>query len=236
MKAIVLASGAGKRLRPLTNSLPKPLIKVGDKTLLDYQLESLVRHGITRIVVTTGPFKEKLEEHILKHYRLEASFVHNPEYETTNNIYSLWLTQPLIDDDVLLLHSDLLFEDVLVGKLLQAGGNCVLVNKIIPPPEKDFKALIEGNRVVRIAVDVSGTSAFFCAPMYKFSKADFSRWMEKIDEFVRQGNVICYAEDALNEIAREVVLRPLYFDEFCMEVDTPADLEIARSKRDKLMK
>jgi choline kinase len=107
MKALILASGTGKRLRPLTNTLPKPLLKVGDKTILDYQLESLIKHGITRLIITTGPFREKLEEHVLSGYHLEVQFVNNPRYDSTNYIYSLWLTRDLIDSDVLLLHGDL---------------------------------------------------------------------------------------------------------------------------------
>ncbi len=229
MKAVILASGTGRRLRPLTDSVPKILIKIRGKTLLDYQLESLTKHGIEEVIITTGPFKEKLEEHILNKCRLKVSFVDNPRYETTNYIYSLWLTRKLIDSDVLLLHGDVLFDDAVIEKLIAARDNRALVNREIRPPEKDFKALIENNRITKIGVELSGPNACFCAPIYKFSKADFLRWMAKIDDFIRQGKVDCYAEDAFNEISREIVLRPLYFREFCLEIDTVADLEKAKS-------
>lgn len=170
MKAIILASGAGKRLRPLTDCVPKPLIKVGDKTLLDYQLESLVKHGIDRVIITTGPFKEKLKEHVQRNYDIKVQFIHNPRYETTNYIYSLWLTKDLIDSDVLLLHGDLLFDDILIGKLIEAKDNRVLVNRQIEPPEKDFKALIENDRVAKIGVNFSGPNAFFVPPCINFPK------------------------------------------------------------------
>jgi len=228
MKALILASGAGKRLRPLTNRIPKPLIKIGDKTLLDYQVESLIKHGIEGVIITTGPFKEKLEEHVQSNYRIKVWFVNNPRYETTNYIYSLWLTKNLIDSDVLLLHGDLLFDDVLIGRLTGAKDNRVLVNRKIKPPEKDFKTLIENNRIIKIGVELSGPKAYFCAPMYKFSKADFLRWLAEIDDFIMQGKINCYAEDAFNKISNEIVLRPLYFEEFCMEIDTMDDLEKAR--------
>lgn len=64
--------------------------------------------------------------------------------------------------------------------------------------------------------------------MYKFSKADFLRWLAEIDDFIEQGKVSCYAEDAFNQISDKMVLRPLYFGEFCMEIDTVDDLEKAR--------
>ena len=228
MKAIILASGVGRRLRPLTDRYPKSLLRVGGKTLIDYQLEALEKHGICDIVITTGHLSKKLEDHVRKTSAASIQFVHNPEYERTNYIYSLWLTKGLVDEDIILLHGDLLFDSVLIQKLLEARGNRVLVNRQVLSPEKDFKALIKRGRVVRIGVNLSGPGTFFCAPLYRFSKADFLLWLDKIEDFVRQGKVDCYAEDAFNEISAEVLLRPLYFKEFCMEIDTRADLEKTR--------
>lgn len=228
MKAIILASGVGRRLRPLTDKYPKALLKVGDKTIIDYQLEALAEHGIRNIVITTGHFGKNLEEHVHKTSAVPVQFVHNPEYERTNYIYSLWLTKDLLDDDIILLHGDLIFDSTLIKKLLDVGGNRVLVNRHVLSPEKDFKALIKRGKVVQIGVNLSGPGTFFCAPMYRLSKADFLLWLDKIDDFIMQGKVDCYAEDAFNEIANNLTLRPLYFKEFCIEIDTRADLEKAR--------
>jgi len=228
MKAIILASGVGRRLRPLTDRNPKSLLRVGGRALIDYQLEALVKHGICDIVITTGHLGKKLEEYVRKTSVVPVQFVYNPEYERTNYIYSLWLTKGLVDDDIILLHGDLIFDSVLIKKLLDAQGNRVLVNRHMLSPEKDFKALIKRGRVVRIGVNLSGPGTFFCAPLYRFSKADFLLWLDKIDDFVRQGKVGCYAEDAFNEISDDVFLGPLYFKEFCMEIDTKADLEKTR--------
>jgi phosphoenolpyruvate phosphomutase len=204
------------------------LLRVGGKTLIDYQLEALAKHGICDIVITTGHLGKKLEDHVRKTGAASVQFVHNPEYERTNYIYSLWLTKSLVDEDIILLHGDLLFDSVLIQKLLEAQGNRVLVNRYVLSPEKDFKALIKRGRVVRIGVNLSGPGTFFCAPLYRFSKAAFLLWLDKIEDFVRQGKVDCYAEDAFNEISAEVLLRPLYFKEFCVEIDTRADLEKTR--------
>lgn len=228
MKAIILASGVGRRLRPLTDRYPKSLLRVGDRTLIDYQLEALAKHGVGDIVITTGHLGKKLEEYVRK-TGAPVQFVHNPEYKSTNYIYSLWLTKGLVDDDIILLHGDLVFDSVLIKKLLDAQGNRVLVNRHMLSPEKDFKALIKRGRVVKIGVNLSGPGTFFCAPLYKFSKTDFLLWLDKIEDFVMRGEVDCYAEDALNEISNDVSLRPLYFKEFCMEIDTKADLEKTRT-------
>jgi phosphoenolpyruvate phosphomutase len=64
--------------------------------------------------------------------------------------------------------------------------------------------------------------------LYRFSKADFLLWLDKIEDFIMQGKVDCYAEDAFNEISGDLLLSPLYFKEFCIEIDTEADLEKTR--------
>jgi len=231
MQAMILASGIGKRLKPLTDTLPKPLIKIGGKAIIDYQLDSLMKHGIKRVIITTGPFREVLEEYVRNNYGLEFQFIHNPLYESTNYIYTVWLTRDVIDDGVILLHGDLVFEDVLMGRIVESEGNYnyVLVNSRITPPEKDFKALVENGRVIRIGVGVSGPNAHFCAPMYRLSKTAFLRWVDAMGEYIRGGKVNCYAEDAFNTISDEITLYPLYFHEFCMEIDAISDLEMAES-------
>lgn len=232
MKALILASGEGKRLRPLTYDIPKPLIKMGDKTILDYQMDYLIGCNIREIIITTGPFEDKIKRHIEKKYsNINVSYVNNPKYATTNYIYSMWLTKELIDDDIILLHGDLLFDKKLLNKLIkEKQTNCVLVNREMKQPEKDFKAVIENNRVIKIGVEFSGENAFFSAPLYKFSLFDFLYWLDEIEKFIKRGDTRIYAEDAFNKISDKIVLRPLYFnEEFCMEIDTKEDLELAKN-------
>jgi len=61
--------------------------------------------------------------------------------------------------------------------------------------------------------------------MYKFFKTGFLRWLAEIDGFTKQGKINCYAEDAFNEISKEITLYSLYFEEFCVEIDAKEDLE-----------
>lgn len=232
MKALILNSGVGRRLRPLTKRIPKPLLVVGNNTILGHQLDSLLSCGVRDVIITTGPLENKLKSYMRERYsNVNASYVRNPRYRTTNYIYSMWLARESIDDDIILLHGDLLFERRLLEKLIdQKFSNCVLVNKEIKPPKKDFKAVIENNRVVKIGVEFSGKNAFFSAPLYKFSKLDFMMWLDKIDRAIKEGNLNIYAESVFNKISDKILLRPLYFsEEFCMEIDNKEDLEAARS-------
>jgi len=211
---------------------PKALIRIGNKPLLGYQMDSLIQCGIRRIIITTGPFENKIKKYMEKVYRdVNVSYVRNPKYRITNYVYSMWLAKNLVDDDIILLHGDLLFERKLLERLIdEKYVNCVLVNRKIRPPSKDFKALIKGNKVIKIGVEFFGKNAFFCAPLYKFSQSDFLYWLNEIEKFVMKGDLKIYAESVFNEISDKIVLRPLYFtDEFCMEIDTKEDLEIAKA-------
>lgn len=216
----------------MTKGKPKALIKIGNNTLLGHQLDSLIGCNIRNIIITTGPFEKELKKYVEKEYcDVNVSYVKNPKYRTTNYIYSMWLAKSLVDDDVILLHGDLLFErKLLEGLVDEKYVNCVLVNRNIQPPEKDFKAVIENNRVIRIGVEFSGRNAFFSAPLYKFSKIDFLHWLNEIERFVKKGNLKIYAESVFNEISDKVILHPLYFtEEICLEIDTEEDLELARN-------
>jgi len=232
MNAIILASGIGKRLKPLTNDKPKSLVRITKKTILEHQLDNLAKCGIKKVIITTGPFEDKIKNHLAEKYDdFKISYVHNPKYDSTNYIYSLWLTKTLIDDDIILFHGDLLFEEKLLKRILDGNGNLVLVDKKAKLPEKDFKAVIEHNKVIKIGVDFFGKNTFFCLPLYKFSKKDFLIWIREMDKEIKDGNLNIYAEDAFNKISNEIILRPLYCDEKnCMEIDTIEELNLAKEK------
>ena len=229
---MILNSGRGTRLYPLTKTKPKALLKIGNKPLLGHQLDCLFECGIRDVIITTGPFDGEIRKYVAEEFpHLKVYFVKNPKYRTTNYVYSMWLAKDLVNEDIILLHGDLFFEKKLLNRLIEEKNvNCVLVNKKIKPPEKDFKAVIDDNQVKKIGVEFSGRNAFFSAPLYRFSKADFLRWLHQIGELVKRGDLTVYAEDAFNEISDKLILRPLYFDEeTCLEIDTKDDLELARS-------
>jgi len=230
VKAIILNSGEGKRLYPLTKDKPKALIKVGDKPILGHQLESLISCNIKKIIITTGPFEDKIKEYVKNNYpNIKVYYVNNPKYHETNYIYSMWLTKELIDDDIILLHGDLVFEKKLLSKLIKdKSPNGVLVNNKINPPEKDFKAIVKDGFVTKIGTHYFGRNAYFCAPIYKFARDSFLRWLLEIESFIKNGSVTHYGEDAYNQISEEIKLRAVYYsNEFCMEIDTFQDLGVA---------
>ena len=129
MKAIILAAGMASRLRPLTLHTPKCLLKVGERTLLQRSMDALIKAGIQEFVIVTGYLNKKIEEFVQQTYgeSIKVCFIHNKDYETTNNIYSLWLARPEAEgEEVLLLDSDLLYDGQIVEQVLSNSNENIL--------------------------------------------------------------------------------------------------------------
>ena len=121
MQAIILAAGMGKRLKDLTANNTKCMVKVNGVTLIERMLNQLDKIEINRIIIVIGYEGDKLIDYIstLK-IRTPIEYVKNPIYDKTNNIYSLALAkQYLIEDDTILLESDLIFEDSVLTLLTE---------------------------------------------------------------------------------------------------------------------
>ncbi len=227
MKAVILASGTGSRLQAVAAGLPKALVPVGGVPLLERALRALADLAVGQIVITTGYRRDKVEAFLRG--RPGITCVHNPRFAETNYLYSLWLCRDALQgDDLLLLHSDLLFDPVLLRRMAVWPGSAVLVREGGELPPKDFKARIADVRVREIGVHVGGEGAAACMPLYKLAAGDWSAWMARMDAFVAAGRTTEYAEEALNDVLAQITLSPAFYsDEQCMEIDTPEDFALA---------
>ena len=130
MIAVILAAGMASRLRPLTDDRPKCLLRVGSKCILQRTVDSIVAAGIRQIVVVTGYRGGMIRLFLEGNYPdIDFHFIENADYQTTNNIYSLWLTKPHVAGrEFLLLDSDILFDGRIVERMLAAPGTALALN------------------------------------------------------------------------------------------------------------
>ena len=129
-KAVILAAGIGDRLRPFTNQYPKALIEVAGIPIMDNTLAQLASCGTEVVVIVVGHHKEVIiERYGTSHLGMSMIYVISEDYETTNNIYSLWLARDHLTEDVLLLEADVFFERAVLERLLSQGdGNFAVVS------------------------------------------------------------------------------------------------------------
>ena len=185
MKALILNSGLGSRMGVLTSEQPKCMTELkSGETILSRQLRQLIDFGINEVVITTG-----YAENVLMNYctgldlPIRIKFVSNPDYRTTNYIYSIYLAREYLDDDLLLLHGDLVFENEALDKIINSDRSAMAVSSTVPLPEKDFKAVVdESGKIFKVGVDFF-TNALTAQPLYKLHKADWLLWLSKIEEY-----------------------------------------------------
>jgi choline kinase len=150
MKAIIVAAGIGSRLGDLTKDLPKPLVDVNGKSILERQIEIFKKFGIDEIFVVTGYKKDKITFSNVK-------YIYNSEYQQTEQIGSLMKARKHISGDVIISFGDIIFEESILQQLLENKENFVLVSEPNwknsyeqrsdnPPTQSDFIAL-ENNKI-----------------------------------------------------------------------------------------
>lgn len=233
MKALILNSGMGSRMGVLTSEHPKCMTEVSaHDTILSRQLRQLAEVGIEEVVMTTGLFDSILIQYCRSlELPLHFTFVKNPKYQETNYIYSIYCARKeLQEDDILLMHGDLVFENSVLDAMLACRESCMAVSSTLPLPEKDFKAVVKNGRITSVGIEFFN-DAVAAQPLYMLRKADWKIWLDQIVRFCELQNVKCYAENAFNEVSENCMLYPLDIrEELCAEIDNPEDLAVVSEK------
>ena len=129
--ALLLAAGSGCRLRPVTDDQPKCLTEIDGIPILERLVDCLCQQGFKRLVVVVGYLEDRIREFLGdRRGGLSIDYVVNPQYRTTNNIYSLWLARETVQESFLLIESDLLFEPALLRGIQQP--NKIAVSALHP--------------------------------------------------------------------------------------------------------
>lgn len=232
MKALILNSGLGSRMGVLTSEHPKCMTEISAReTILSRQLKFIAEAGIEDVVITTGYY-----DGVLLNYcnsldlPLHFTFVKNPIYGQTNYIYSIYCAKDYLDDDIVLMHGDLVFEGEVFDRVVACPVSCMAVSSTLPLPEKDFKAKVVDGMVMAVGVDIFN-DAMEAQALYKLYRNDWKVWLNKIIEFCENDNRKVYAENALNTLNGSANIHALDVQNLlCAEIDNPEDLAVVSAK------
>lgn len=187
--------------------------------------------GIKEVVMTTGYYDDVLVAYCENlNLPLRYTFVKNPLYAETNYIYSIYCAREHLDDDILLMHGDLVFEASVLDDLLAYDKSCMKVSSTAVLPEKDFKAVVHDGRIDKVGIEYC-TDVMEAQALYKLKREDWGIWLKEIVAFCEAGRRKCYAEDAFNGVSGECAIYAYDMgDRLCSEIDTKEDLALVKGR------
>ena len=230
--ALLLAAGTGSRLQPLTHDSPKCLTEINGTTLLERLVCSLHAAGFKRLIVVVGYLDSCIREALTGFAKdITIEFVSSPKYQTTNNIYSLWIARNVIREPFLLVESDLIFDEVLLEDM--RAPDRIAISRILPWMNGTTVALDECRQVTRFHVGshpLLDELMYKTVNMYSFSLPSWQRVADRLERYIWGGRVDAYYETVFAEMVAEgnLAFQAVYFDnERWYEIDTLEDLREA---------
>lgn len=237
MKVVILAAGQGKRLLPLTEDIPKCLLDIGGRRLLERQIDAFSKCGATEIAVVTGYGAAQVND-VLDHLRdqvpgvvLKTAF--NPFFGVADNLASCWMARHEMDQDFILVNGDNLFQADMVEQLLSAKDAPITV--AIARKQKydndDMKVMLDGERLTEIGktlpVDTVDAESI---GMLLFRGTGPQHYRSALDEAMMDAmGLRQWYLSVINSLAKQITVmtQPVDGIDWC-EVDFPADLQQAR--------
>ncbi len=226
MKAIILACRRATRLLPLTKDKAQCILKVGTKTILELQIDSLRKAGITEIIVVTGHLAEQAEQ-ICQQMKVRTLF--NPFYDVSWMALALWLAKEELKEGFIFLYSDILFDHSIVKNLLlDKNSICLAIKKdgireeaekvvekekIIKNISKNRHPLENGEFIGLAKFSPRGAEALMQGLSFMAKKDLSASLIQTIDYLIKRGELVN---------AYEIK------DKIFIDIDFPEDLDKAK--------
>ena len=234
MIGVILAAGMAKRLRPLTDTMPKCLLKVGTRSLLERTVDAMHQAGITEFVVVTGYCGEMIRDFLTTHYpQFTIHFLHNADYEHNNNIYSLWMSGQIVrGKELLLMDSDILCDPQAVLAVASQQEPALALNRH-ELGEEEMKIVVDRDgRITEISKTCKVADALGESVGIEKMTADYSEALfRELDQMIcQEGLINIFYERAFERLIPQghtfKVVDTTGF--FSYELDTPEDFERAQ--------
>ncbi len=225
MKALILAAGIGKRMRPITEKKPKCLVEISGKPLLQFQLDALSKIGINDITVITGYKANDVELYLNNKYKLAF----NKKYETTSSLFSMLLAkEDFMGQDFLLINGDIVFDDKLILPLIESQSeSAALIDKHVELVDGEMNVVIEEGRIIRFNKSVKASEAdALSLQIVKIGAKDSKLLFERGSSLAKEGERQLFPADAYDTIFEKSIMAPIQREGgLWAEIDTLDDLE-----------
>jgi choline kinase len=244
MRVIIIGAGSATRLGEHTKKLPKGMLDINGKTILERQLFLFKENGIKDIIIITGPHKEKFN---LKN----VSYIDDLHYEEHDVLGSLMTAHDVMDDELLISYSDILFDNVVLQKVMSSKADIGIavdlnwekayVGRTEHPKSEADNVLINEEKILKIKKNIEPKKNYMLGEflgLIKFSAKGAKTFVNKYDELAKSHKGTfheapslhkAYLTDMLQElIDSKIDVTPIFIDGKWYEIDTPQDLSVAR--------
>ena len=233
-KAIILCAGMGKRLEGYLGGIPKSLIQIGEKTIIERQIETLRNLNINEIAIVMGYNKALLEKKLnkfVKPFWGDIDYYFNPFYETTNSITSFWLARDFLTEDTLIINGDILFKSEIIKRILKIEADCCLAVDIGKYNELGYKVQILNDEIKSMGMNISkeNTAGEYAGISYVSERVAFY-FVELLDIFMAKKMFNEWYENTYLNIINSGIFKVSYANtnpHKWIEIDTPEDIKKA---------
>jgi choline kinase len=236
MKAVILAAGRGRRLRPLSDNYPKPLTTIGDKTLIEYSIIALGNAGIKSVLVVIGYLGEKIREHLGDDYAgVSIEYVSNNDYLKTNSMCSFYKSKTFADDDLILLECDLLYDYSMIEKIISCPHqDAIVISEIMGTGDEVLVSANQESGVLAIGKTIQKDQIVGeYIGVTRFSRAYLAKFFDFVAEkYFKNQDLNGYYEDYFVDFHESQGFPMHYYliqDLVWTEIDNEVDLEHAKN-------
>ena len=246
MRAIILGAGSGSRMGQHTKDIPKVLLDINGKSILERQISLLREHGVNEIFVVTG---YKREKHVLK----DIEYIFNPRYSETEQLASMMVARTKVSDDVLIIFGDIIFDSQILQQILASKDDIAIAidldweksynERPDNPKSLADKVLINQKKILRISAketsfDIKNQTVGEFLGVIKLSANGSRTIIKKYEELEKScvgkfHDADSFKKAKLVDILQELIdskieIYPITISGKWCEIDTPIDLERAR--------
>ena len=224
-EVIILAAGNSSRMLPITRDFPKCLLQIGGKTILEHQISAFKKHGLKRFNIVLGYKYKKVLPFILKE---DIHVIYNKFYNKSNSMYSLWLTKKRYNTHIIIVNSDLYFEERLMDRILTSGNkNIAIIDKSAKWDLESTKVKIQNGKIKYWSRNIpEGEFSGENLGIVKITKKDVQSFYNIISNLIKKKHYKIWWPEALNRLVKASQIYAVYNNStFCKEIDTQKDYQ-----------
>lgn len=228
MQAIILAAGMGSRMGPAADGMPKCLLEVGDRPLIEHQLEAFADAGIGPVLVVVGHRADEVRKAVGN----RAEYVENTDPTGTNSLFSFSLAREFIKGPVIVANCDLLFHPSILDRLLDVRGSALAYDSSFGPGREKMKVAIHEGNVAAISKDLPyGQATGENVGLICLKENAAVALTAHADAILKAGRRKAWLAEAVEATAKDIPIRGVDIAGLpWIEIDFPFDLHAARKR------